>query len=80
MELVNCMGPYWHSIEWINHHCTTWVWNAVQDILEGFQLSHMTKLEANLFDSLFNEVFNKYTQAAEEPESNESNFDLVKKI
>ncbi|KNZ51760.1 hypothetical protein VP01_3820g1 [Puccinia sorghi] len=54
--------------------------NAVQEILEGFQLSDTTKPEANIFDSQFNEVFNNYTQAVEDPESNERKLGLEKKI
>ncbi|KNZ45645.1 uncharacterized protein VP01_7953g1 [Puccinia sorghi] len=49
-------------------------------MLEGCKISETAKPEAKLVDSQFNEVFNNYNQAVEEPELNESNFDLEKQI
>jgi len=49
--------------------------DAIQDMLEGFQLAYTTKPDVNLVDSQVDEVSNKYTQAADDPETNESNFD-----
>jgi len=49
--------------------------DAIQDMLEGFQLAYTTKPNVNLVDSQVDEVSNKYTQAADDPETNESNFD-----
>jgi len=42
--------------------------DAIQDMLEGFQLAYTTKPDVNLVDSQFDEVSNKYTQAADDPE------------
>ncbi|WAR56001.1 hypothetical protein PtB15_6B745 [Puccinia triticina] len=49
--------------------------NAVQDMLEDFQLGETTKLDAHLSESKVEEVFKKYNQAANEPEWNENDFD-----
>ncbi|KAA1070660.1 hypothetical protein PGT21_020445 [Puccinia graminis f. sp. tritici] len=49
--------------------------NAVQDMLEDFQLGQPAKPETNTAQSKVDEVFHKYTQAAKEPEWNEDDFD-----
>ncbi|PLW18535.1 hypothetical protein PCANC_16180 [Puccinia coronata f. sp. avenae] len=48
---------------------------AVQDMLEDFQLAEAAKPDIQTVDSNVEQVFHKYNQAKEEPEWNEEDFD-----